>query len=127
MNISETIVRLLHKRGITDPKEIEEFLSPSPRKTYDPFLLKGMKEGVDLMLSEIKDGSRICIYGDYDADGVTSTALMLSILGYLTEPGPVSYTHLDVYKRQALGYLYITGSTGTDSCGQQSTDYMGKI
>lgn len=91
MNISETIVRLLHKRGITDPKEIEEFLSPSPRKTYDPFLLKGMKEGVDLMLSEIKDGSRICIYGDYDADGVTSTALMLSILGYLTEPGQLDY------------------------------------
>ena len=68
-----------------------EFLSPSPRRTYDPFLLKNMEEGVSLILEEAVKGSRICIYGDYDADGITSTTLMLSILSHITDPGQVDY------------------------------------
>ena len=91
MQISNTIIKLLHKRGIQEQEDIVEFLSPSPRRTYDPFLLKNMEEGVSLILEEAVKGSRICIYGDYDADGITSTTLMLSVLRHITDPGQVDY------------------------------------
>ena len=89
--INKTILKLLHKRGIESQEDIEEFLSLSPRRTYDPFLLKNMEEGVALILEEAVKGSRICIYGDYDADGITSTTLMLSVLSHITDPGQVDY------------------------------------
>ena len=91
MVLTDTVRKLLAKRGITTEEEIEEFLSESPKKTYDPFLMKNMDEGTDLILEEIKKGSKICIYGDYDADGITSTALLLSVFKYLTSPGQVDY------------------------------------
>ena len=89
--ISNTIKKLLFKRGIESQEDLEEFLSPSPGRTYDPFLLKNMVGGVSLLLEGAADGERICIYGDYDADGITSTTLMLSILSHITEPGQVDY------------------------------------
>ncbi|MDO4869379.1 MAG: single-stranded-DNA-specific exonuclease RecJ [Bacillota bacterium] len=80
MRNNEIINKILENRGITSEEEIEEFLSDKPKKTYDPFLLTGMKEGVDLLLSEIESGTRICIYGDYDADGVTASCIMAACL-----------------------------------------------
>lgn len=73
--INPIIVKLLEKRGITSREEMDEFLSDKPKKTYDPFLLPDMEAGVDLILSETRKKSRICVYGDYDADGITSSAL----------------------------------------------------
>ncbi len=72
----EIIKEILKKRGITEQSDIEEFLSDKPSKTYDPFLLDDMQAGVDLLLSEIKKGTGVCIYGDYDADGVTSVCIL---------------------------------------------------
>ena len=65
--------------------EISEFLSDKPKKTYDPFLLLNMEEGVDLILSSIDQGERICIFGDYDADGITSTTVLMEVLSNLTD------------------------------------------
>ena len=87
----EIILRLLKKRGIESREDVTEFLSPSPRRTYDPFLLKNMEEGVNLILETAVSGQKICIYGDYDADGITSTTLMLSVLSHITDPGQVDY------------------------------------
>ncbi len=72
-------------RGITAPEDVEEYLSERPKRTWDPFLMKNMKEGVDLILSEIRQGGRICIYGDYDADGVTSVCILHAVLSRLTD------------------------------------------
>ena len=85
MDIQSIIIELLKNRGIYSKKEITEFLSEKPQKTYDPFLLLNMEAGVDLILSSIKEDKRICIYGDYDADGITATAVMLCVLSYLTD------------------------------------------
>ena len=86
MNKINSIVReLLNKRGVSEEKDILEFLSEKPKKTYDPFLLLNMEAGVDLILSTIKNKDNICIYGDYDADGITSAAVMLEILSHLTD------------------------------------------
>ena len=91
MKLCEMIQRLLENRGIHGEENIAEFLSETPKKTYDPFLMANMREGVDLLLREAEKGTRICVYGDYDADGITSTTLMLSILRYVTKPGQVDY------------------------------------
>ena len=85
LDYREALNKILKKRGITDAGEIEEFLSDRPQKTYDPFLLTGMKEGVDLLLSRIRSGAKICIYGDYDADGVTASCIMAACLKRLTD------------------------------------------
>ncbi len=86
MRTSEEILyELLEKRGIKGKSEIHEFLSDRPQKTYDPFLLLNMEAGVDLLLSEIKKGTKICIYGDYDADGVTSICILSHVIGMLTD------------------------------------------
>ena len=84
MNIHPKIKEILNNRGIAGDSEISEFLSDKPQKTYDPFLLLNMEEGVDLILSAIDEGERICIYGDYDADGITSTAVLMEVLSNLT-------------------------------------------
>lgn len=85
MEISRIVRELLEKRGITGEKEIEEYLSMKPQLTYDPFLMKGMKPAVDMIRDHISKGSRICIYGDYDCDGVTSIYVLTEVLGQLTD------------------------------------------
>lgn len=91
MKINPIIIQLLKNRGIASEEDAAEFLSDKPQKTYDPFLLPDMEAGVDLILSEIKAGSKICVYGDYDADGITSTALMLDVLKRLAADDKLSY------------------------------------
>lgn len=81
----EILRELLRSRGIRSEEDISEFLSEKPKRTYDPFLLFNMQAGVDLILSEAKNGTKICIYGDYDVDGVTSVCIMSSILKNLTD------------------------------------------
>ncbi len=83
--IHPKIAELLSNRGITDTEEYLELVSDKPQKTYDPFLLYQMREGVDFVLSAIKDQKRICIYGDYDVDGITSIVILLTILSPLTD------------------------------------------
>lgn len=85
LNSQEIIEFILKKRNIIGKEEIDEFLSLHPQKTYDPFLLLNMKAGVDLTLSEIDKKHKICIYGDYDADGVTSICIIYTILKQLTD------------------------------------------
>ncbi|HWQ77735.1 MAG TPA: single-stranded-DNA-specific exonuclease RecJ [Anaerovoracaceae bacterium] len=86
MNEIHPIIReILKKRDVTEEADILEFLSEKPSLTYDPFLLKNLEAGVDFLLSAVKQGRKICIYGDYDADGVASVSLLLEILSHLTD------------------------------------------
>lgn len=80
------IVRgLLHGRGIQTDAELREFLSARPQMTFDPFLMKDMDRAVSRILQGLEKGERICIYGDYDADGITSSSLLMTVLGKLTD------------------------------------------
>jgi len=83
-NAKEILDIVLKERNIVGDEAVREFLSDRPQKTYDPFLLLNMEAGVDLLLSEINSGGKICIYGDYDADGVTSICVLSHIIGMLT-------------------------------------------
>lgn len=88
-DINSIIIELLRQRGITDEDDIREFLSSKPQKMHDPFLLHNMKAGVDLIVSALENNKRICIYGDYDADGITATTIMMD--GLSTVTGNITY------------------------------------
>jgi single-stranded-DNA-specific exonuclease len=79
----DIILSLLEKRGIIGQEAVEEFLSASPQLTYDPFLMKNMEEAADRILAALNGKEHICIYGDYDADGVCGVSLMMELLGAL--------------------------------------------
>lgn len=83
--IHPIIQKILINRGITNDKEIKEFLSSKPKKTYDPFLMKNMNEIVQIIMRYIKEKKNIWIYGDYDSDGISSIALLLNFLGHFTQ------------------------------------------
>lgn len=73
------LAMLLQIRGITLREDIEDFLQ-NDSHIASPFEIKDMKKGAERILSAVSKGELICVYGDYDADGVTSTALLYSYL-----------------------------------------------
>jgi single-stranded-DNA-specific exonuclease len=70
--------QLLYNRGINLLEEATEYLQPS--LSYDPYLMKGMSETVDCLAWAIERGEPMVVYGDYDVDGVTATALLVLVL-----------------------------------------------
>lgn len=82
--ISPLMTKILKMKGISDLDEMTDFLSSQPKKTYDPFMMKNMKEVVDVVLSTVKNNKTICIYGDYDVDGLSSVSLMMQLLSQMT-------------------------------------------
>lgn len=70
---------ILVSRAITDYEDVEEFFEPD-FCFCDPYLITDMDKAVERIEKAINENERICVYGDYDADGVTSTTLMYSYL-----------------------------------------------
>ena len=81
----EITAGILRRRGIEGEEALAEYLSASPKQTYDPFLMKDMKAAVIRIVEALRRQEKICVYGDYDADGVTATSLLLTVLGRLTK------------------------------------------
>lgn len=75
--IDPLLARILVNRGI-GPAAAHLFLSPSFAELHDPFLLRGMEDAVGRLLSALEKNERICVYGDYDVDGITSVAVLVS-------------------------------------------------
>ncbi|MDD2268952.1 MAG: single-stranded-DNA-specific exonuclease RecJ [Eubacteriales bacterium] len=81
LGIHQITAKLLTIRGIKAPEEAERFLySEGITDLADPFLLKDMDKAVNRIKRALADGERICIYGDYDVDGVTSTTILYKYL-----------------------------------------------
>jgi single-stranded-DNA-specific exonuclease len=79
LDISETTARVLVRRGYGDPEEARSFLEGAPPR-HDPLLLGDMAGACDAIKRAIADGKRICVHGDYDADGICATALAVLVL-----------------------------------------------
>lgn len=92
------IAMLLDIRGITGEDEIIDFMS-NETLTASPFEIKDMDKAVGRIQTAIEDGERICVYGDFDADGVTSTALLYS---YLSDIGADAMYYIP--SRETEGY-----------------------
>ena len=74
-DIEPFLAHLLVSRGITDDMELEDFCFDNAM-LLDPFELKDMDKAVERISQAVENGGKIAVYGDYDADGVTATALL---------------------------------------------------
>ncbi len=68
---------ILVRRGLSEPSEILWFLEDDARWLHNPFLFEGMEDAVDRIINAIDDKEKVLIFGDRDADGVTSTTLLV--------------------------------------------------
>ncbi len=82
--------RILASRDISDPNHARRYLSPSLSDLHNPFLMKDMTEAVDRLVKAIHAGEKVVVYGDYDADGITSVAVLLHFLRQV-HPGTTYY------------------------------------
>ena len=77
------VARLLFERGIQDEESLKTFLEPSLEDLHDPYLLHDMDKAVERIRQAIEEGENILIYGDYDADGMTSASIVKESLEQL--------------------------------------------
>lgn len=99
------LARLLAQRGIASAGEARLFLEAPLTGLHDPFEMKGMEEAAAHLAGEVERGAPIGVYGDYDVDGITATALLLRFFSSLG--APVSYY---IPRRLQEGYgLHLRG------------------
>ncbi|MDR2105617.1 MAG: single-stranded-DNA-specific exonuclease RecJ [Deferribacteraceae bacterium] len=80
LSIPAVIAEILIKRGMSEPELVRGFFKSSLNSTIDPFIMKDMYKGANRLAAAVKKGEHICIYGDYDVDGITAASLMLLFL-----------------------------------------------
>lgn len=78
--ISELTARILYQRGIRDAQAMKNFLEPEAAPFYNPFDMKGMREAVDRIKQALDAHEKICVYGDYDVDGMSASAILIRTL-----------------------------------------------
>jgi single-stranded-DNA-specific exonuclease len=83
MGVSPIVAGLLLSRGYRDSTAAERFLNPTLEQLHDPMLMRGMSEAIARVLHAIDNQEPILIYGDYDVDGTTGTAVLLRALRML--------------------------------------------
>jgi single-stranded-DNA-specific exonuclease len=128
-SISPILAQILVNRGIKDADSIKDFLYPSLDNLHDPFLLPDMDKAVERLKLAVKRDETVFIHGDYDADGITSTALLVSALNKfnlktfyhipnrITEGYGIS--SIGINKAKACGAnLIITADCGISSEGE---------
>jgi len=86
---SALLAQVLYNRGLRDPAQFELFINGDERLSADPMLLPDMEKTISRLYRALLSGEKIAVYGDFDVDGVTSTALMvqgLTSLGGIVIP-----------------------------------------
>lgn len=78
LGVSDTLATVLVRRGFRDPAAALAFLEAT--ETHDPFAFAGMDDAVELILSHVEQGHQVAVHGDYDVDGVCSTAVLVAAL-----------------------------------------------
>jgi single-stranded-DNA-specific exonuclease len=97
--LSSVEAQLMLNRGLTDAQAVSSFLSPKLTNLGDPLAMKDMDQAVSLILEALENQKAVTVYGDFDADGFTATALLYNFFSSLGVP--VSYYIPD---RLAEGY-----------------------
>jgi single-stranded-DNA-specific exonuclease len=96
--VSPLLAHLLFHRGIEDAKSADRFLNPDyERDTHDPFLLKDAEKSAGRIIQAMRDGERIAIYSDYDADGIPGAAIFNDF-----SAGSASRTSLSIYRTATM-------------------------
>ena len=107
------IAQLLYNRGFTEPSQLELFITGDKRLSGDPFLLPDMHQAVARIYQALLSGENIAIYGDFDVDGITATALLVQGLSCISDKTipyiPHRLTEGRGLKTAALENLYRQG------------------
>lgn len=80
IKVSPMLATILAVRGITNPDDAKRFLYPELTDMHSPFLMKGMDRAINRILQAAGNKQKILVYGDYDVDGITATALLVRVL-----------------------------------------------
>lgn len=80
IDVSPAFLRFLFQRGIVEPESYRKVTDPTPQVFHDPFLMYDMSRAVERIQEAIASEAAILVYGDYDADGITSTLIMYECL-----------------------------------------------
>lgn len=80
IELDHSLISLLWSRGFKSQKAIEDFLSVGAENIHDPMLINDMDKGIERIQQAVVENQKIMIYGDYDADGLTSTSIMFEVL-----------------------------------------------
>ena len=81
--VDALIARILYNRGVTSASQADIFLKADKRLCIDPFSLPDMHQAVGRVYKALLSGEKIAVYGDFDADGITATALLVQGLSEL--------------------------------------------
>lgn len=76
-NLDNHLVHLLYSRGINTQEKLKKYLNPSIQDLYDPYLFEDMQQSVELIQKHIENNSKILIFGDYDVDGISASAILI--------------------------------------------------
>lgn len=123
--------QLLYNRGITTGEAMKRFLAASFDELLDPFSLKDMQPACTRIMDALDHGEHITVFGDFDADGVTSAALLTRALRKLKQPGtvldhfiPHRINDLRGLSNEALDTIRDKGTTLliTTDCGSSDAD-----
>ena len=124
-DLSPLVLQLLYNRGLQEASALESFLHDvlpidktldvagvSDLRFFDPFLFRDMNGAVDSIISHIKQGNKIVVYGDYDADGVTSSVILFETLKILQ-------AKVEVYLPDRVSEGYGLNKTAIDQIVEQ--------
>lgn len=117
LDLPALAVQVLLNRGLHELDEARGFLLAGPADVHDPSLLAGMEQAVDRLAKAIDAGEHVRVYGDYDADGVTSTALLLMFLRGLG-------AHVDFYIPSRLDEGYGLNAAALKEARTQGVDLV---
>ena len=109
LKISPLLAQCLLNRGFSEPSAIRMFLEPRLKNLADPFLLPNMDAAVERLLRAREQGEPLVVFGDYDVDGVSSTALLLEVLR------PLGW-RVDFYLPNRMDEGYGLSADGVENC-----------
>ena len=130
LGVSTLLAGILLNRGIDSAAAARDFLHPEAREYYDPYLLPDMDKAVKRIRAAIEAREQIVVYGDYDADGITATTVLLKTLqqlgGWADYYIPDRFTEGYGVNLEALRRLHRQGTSLviTVDCGIKSVEEL---
>ncbi len=116
-SVSPAFAQILINRGIKTPSEVRAFLNPSIEDMEDPAALQGVREAAEMIKAAISSGKKILIHGDYDTDGLTGTAILVSALRSMG-------ASVDYFIPERLSHGYGFNPPGVEYAARTGTDLI---
>ncbi|SVD39421.1 uncharacterized protein METZ01_LOCUS392275, partial [marine metagenome] len=115
-----SIAKIMSLRGIIDREISSNFFYPDKSKLHDPYLLKDMDKAVEAIINHRDNGNKLMIFGDYDVDGVSSTAMLYQFFKSINMDVSYYIPHRDIdgygLSKRGIDFANSIGSTLIITC-----------